>query len=146
MFFAIAALIGGLLITPILYTVSLVSLPFVYLTVRALKSKETNKGSADAISEAIDFVYKATRKRVDKENLESTLSEMKADAAYKKIERERELEAIKHSDELFLSLTEECNAFLAKFTLTENDKFGELRAHLATYQNLIERVVDTASL
>ena len=142
---AVLALALGLFVSPICYLISALALPLIYLTFRSLKAAKSDENADEIFEKIRGYVLSKTGKLAgEKEELLALLGEIKTDALAKKMEKERLIEAIEKNEELLDSLTKEYEAFLSRFTLTTDDGFGELRAHLSSYEALLREITTRA--
>ncbi len=142
LFFALTALVLGIVlgtaVTPALYILAAVSLPFFYLGAKSLKKAYPSKSRENVLKEIADFA--ASDAASTPEQLRTILLNMKAENFAEVKERERTLDLINKDEEILGAITIEYEAFLSKFNLSSEDKFGELRSRLNAYENSLERI------
>lgn len=136
-FAAVCAIALGLLITPVCYLVSLLSLPFIYLGTASFKSALSSYNECEsAVSVAKLFILEKKGVNLSNEEVYPYLFRMKAELLSKKNEIENAKRTLYITEERIAALTEEYEAFLKRFSVLGDNAFDEILKHISSYESL----------
>ena len=136
----ISAIILGAAFNPVFYLISILFIPFMYLSARQLKCISKQKNAKEKAEEIKAFVLQKTGNSVSDDELHSSLTHLKAEAIAEKKERARLESEIKGNNEAIKSLTNDYEAFLSNFEVLSDEPFSEIREHLSSYETLLEEI------
>lgn len=140
----VAAIILGVAFTPVFYVISVLSVPFFYLSVKQLKRISKQKSDKEKAEEIKAFVLQKTGKSASDDELHSSLTQLKAEVIAEKKERARLENEIKNNEEAIKSLTNDYETFLSNFEAVSDEPFAEIREHLSAYESLLEETARRA--